>query len=441
MAIAARTATTASSAGATSIAPSKPTGLADGDVVYIATCVAGGSGIGTAPNVSGFTEVSSKDNGTAIRVSLLRKVIVTASGEPSTYSISWDGTSRAAGAVCQAYSGMDTTTPEDATAVTNSGAGTTINSASGGITTVTDNAWYLYLGGLSGSSTTIPAPTSYTEEGQVGGSRIELAHLLQASHGSSGTVSSGNLGSSKTWASIMSALRPTSTGVNVSGTAALQSLISSGSIAAIDSVSGTAALGSVAAAASINAIDSVSGTATLDSVTSSASIGVVDSVSGTAALASVAASGSVQAIASVSGTAALDAVTVSGNIGQTFISNVSGTAALGNMAAAGSLSALVSLSGTATYGSLSITGGVATIIGVSGTAALGRVTASGVLTDEEAAVETSSARAGIPSPIPGRIGTGRPRASTVQPSGQRVLVVAADVRRIVVRENPRVIRV
>jgi hypothetical protein len=230
MAIGARTATTASSAGATSVAPSKPTGLADNDVVYIAVSIAGGTGIGTAPNVSGFTQVGTRDNSTTIRAVLLRKVITSAAGEPSTYSVSWDGVSRAVGVVCQAYTGVDTTTPEDATAVVNSGAGTTINSATNGVTTVTANAWLLYVGTLSGSSTTIPAPTSFTEDGQTSGSRVELSHLLQAAAGSSGTISSGNLGSSKTWASLLTALRPAGAGGTVYTSSPSGSLATAGTL-------------------------------------------------------------------------------------------------------------------------------------------------------------------------------------------------------------------
>lgn len=48
---------------------------------------------------------------------------------------------------------------------------------------------------------------------------------------------------------------------------------------------------------------------------------------------------------------------------------------------------------------------------------------------------------GLPSPIPARIGVGRTSASAAQPASQRTIIVAPDVRTLLVRANERVIRV
>ncbi len=108
-------------ATATSIVITKPTNLADDDILYacIARDEADGTDAITAP--SGWTVLDSAevDNGT-FTCGIYRKVIVTASSEPSDYTWSWTNSEKVGGWIAR-ITGADTTTPEDVTPSNNTG--------------------------------------------------------------------------------------------------------------------------------------------------------------------------------------------------------------------------------------------------------------------------------------------------------------------------------
>jgi hypothetical protein len=187
----------------------KPSGLADNDVVYLVVTCSGGTGITGSITCTGFTQVAAVDCSTFDRLTVLRKVITSAAGEPASYSIAWDGVSRQVGICCMGYRGVDTTTPEDVTAVTNvsTTTSTTVSSATGGVTTVTDNAWLMWCVGVASASQAIGLATGFTDRGQASGQHTDLQDELFATAGSTGTISC-TLSVAQRYANALLALRP-----------------------------------------------------------------------------------------------------------------------------------------------------------------------------------------------------------------------------------------
>ena len=134
-------------AGGTSIVVTKPTNLADDDVLYAFLARDNSSAADAVTAPSGWTKLGSSeiDNGT-FTAGIYRKVIVTASGEPSNYTWSW-GSSEKALAWIVRITGADTTTPEDATPSNNTGNSITPRALA--VTTTTADTLLLACGGKS----------------------------------------------------------------------------------------------------------------------------------------------------------------------------------------------------------------------------------------------------------------------------------------------------
>ena len=100
-------------ASASSIAITKPTGVASGDVLIAMIAIRGGTGNGTITMPSGsWSLVDRTDSVTAITLAVYS--LVAGTSEPPSYTWSWSsGNQKSAGAI-QAYHGVDTVTPIDA---------------------------------------------------------------------------------------------------------------------------------------------------------------------------------------------------------------------------------------------------------------------------------------------------------------------------------------
>jgi hypothetical protein len=97
---------------ASSIAISKPTGVASGDLLLATVAIRGGTGNGTITMPSGWALVDRTDSVTAITLAVYS--LVAGPSEPGSYSWSWSsGNQKSAGAI-QAFRGFDTVTPIDA---------------------------------------------------------------------------------------------------------------------------------------------------------------------------------------------------------------------------------------------------------------------------------------------------------------------------------------
>lgn len=108
-----RSASTASAvSGSTSIAITKPTGLADGDIVIVAIIMraAAAGDTATAPaDASAWSVVGdTRDTGKGVRMKVFKKV---AASEGASWSFSLSGATPYASAVCTCYSGRDTSSP------------------------------------------------------------------------------------------------------------------------------------------------------------------------------------------------------------------------------------------------------------------------------------------------------------------------------------------
>jgi len=98
---------------ASSIAITKPTGVASGDLLLAMVAIRGGTGNGTITAPSGsWALVDRTDSGTSITLAVYR--LIAGGSEPGSYTWSWSsGNQKSAGAI-QAYRGFDTVTPIDA---------------------------------------------------------------------------------------------------------------------------------------------------------------------------------------------------------------------------------------------------------------------------------------------------------------------------------------
>jgi hypothetical protein len=204
-------------------AVTKPTGLADGDVLITAMGTSAASG--TPP--SGFTTIGSATTSASERITYAYKVVTSAAGEPANYS--WSGASGRTSVAITAYSGVDTTTPVDMTAATATG------TASVGVsnTTVTDGAMLIAgaIGDWSSAGMTVPGSMSQVFNLGNPGRRTAGADLIQATAGATGTLTfTGESGLSM--AGIIFALRPTAGAVLGEGSA-------TGAIAWVGEATGT----------------------------------------------------------------------------------------------------------------------------------------------------------------------------------------------------------
>jgi hypothetical protein len=187
MAIAHRNTQTASLlTSGTTLSVNKPTGLANGDVVVVHAVNAGSTASpSTVP--TGFTFVREQNTGLDSQFydqSAYIKVISDAAGEPASYDFAWGASGRHL-LVATAYSGVDNTTPQDATATgrgNNSGTNTVPS-----ITTVTANAW-IVCSYASTASVTCTWPAAMTERADLAtGPTITTADEVRATAGATGT--------------------------------------------------------------------------------------------------------------------------------------------------------------------------------------------------------------------------------------------------------------
>ena len=134
-------------ATATSLTITKPTNLADNDVLYaeISRDNSDASDAITVP--SGWVAIGSSeiDNGT-YTCGIYRKVISSAAGEPANYQWSWTSSENVVGWITR-VTGADNTTPEDVTPSNNTGNSNAPRCLS--VTTVTANTLILAVGGMN----------------------------------------------------------------------------------------------------------------------------------------------------------------------------------------------------------------------------------------------------------------------------------------------------
>lgn len=199
--------------GATSLAITKPTGLASGHVM-IATITATGTGALTAP--SGWTAIQSTTQGSAVVQNTYYRVA--GSGEPTSYSWALGSTRQASGGITD-YSGVNSVAPIDASA---SASGASGNAVAGSVTTSVANDQVIVASGFN-VNTTVTAPAGTTQRYSVASPSTtdEAADFAQASAGATASKTATPSNSSSAWIAQTIALRAaTQAALSVSTTAA-----------------------------------------------------------------------------------------------------------------------------------------------------------------------------------------------------------------------------
>jgi hypothetical protein len=188
-----------SGGGATSLAITKPTGVASGHVM-VATVTATGSGALTAP--SGWTVVKDTTQGTAIRQITYYKLA--GGSEPASYA--WGlGTTRQASGGILAYSGVNATAPIDAT---NSASGASGNAVASSVTTSVANDQVVVASAFN-INTTVTPPGGTTERYDLPSpsTTSDAADFAQATAGATGTRTMTPATSTSAWIAQTVALR------------------------------------------------------------------------------------------------------------------------------------------------------------------------------------------------------------------------------------------
>lgn len=148
-----------------------------GNVLYAVTAVIGASVTWTPP--SGWTSIKAENGNSNINVTLWRKVA--GGSEPSSYA--WTPSIGAKGyAWVGEYSGVDTTTPEDATPTSNTNQ-SNVTTVTTTITVATANAWtitagigrHAFTGSAQALSTSDGSDSSRHSHGSNGGSGFDFS--------------------------------------------------------------------------------------------------------------------------------------------------------------------------------------------------------------------------------------------------------------------------
>jgi hypothetical protein len=222
------TATTATSTASGDLAISTPAGIQNDDVLILAiatrtsteyvTGVDDGSG-NSFTRHGHYSIAGNANNGIAV----YKKVWST--GDATSWTIrNSNGSSKGLVGMMMAYSGVDTTTPIEATGTAGGNGSSGTSSTFAAVTTLTDEAWLVgALAGLIGSDGWVSENTIGTEradKSNAGNTPTRLSGALfdgfQAAAGSSGTKTATH--TSSVSATIMFALKPKSFGGAPAGT-------------------------------------------------------------------------------------------------------------------------------------------------------------------------------------------------------------------------------
>lgn len=196
------TATSATTAAGTSVAPSRPTGVVSGDVLV---AIVTHDGAATTITATGWTLLEATA-GTDINGAIYYKVA--GGSEPTTYTFLL-GASRALAASVVAYFNVDTTyTPIDDYSIQANAAGANLNAATVWCSSTAGRA--VFLGGVSNnSSATIGGAFTELIDTGTTGIRVYVAHAASTVAGETGSVTATIASSSHASIGALIMLRPT----------------------------------------------------------------------------------------------------------------------------------------------------------------------------------------------------------------------------------------
>lgn len=288
IAFVASTSAAVSGVGATTVTVNVPTGTANGHVLIL---VASTTISDTPATPSGWTlaagPLETTATGSTPEMVVYRRV---ASSEPASYAV---GGNTSIGRVAQmlAFSGVDTTTPLDATPTTAQGITTLADCPS--ITTVTNGAVILAIGLMDLDDVTLAAPSTYTlaettnsaGAGADNGLRQAVAFKAQVTAGAENPGVFTGAGAGDDWGAITLALRPAGAGASLTATGAFTAQSASSAATVLLARSASASFTAQAAASSATAVLGHPATAsfTAQSAASSATATVAGNRTATAA--------------------------------------------------------------------------------------------------------------------------------------------------------------
>jgi hypothetical protein len=200
------TPTSSNNAAGTSHVINKPSGTAN---LYCIIGIAFSGSPGTTTPPTGFTEYG--PNATQANPKNYAYIKKLDGGEGSTFTVT-STNSIQSGMVCCCYSGVDTTTGNDATPVVSDGVSTNTPAVTG-ITTVTNNAMLVSTIGVNSGSVTITENDAKVTEvvENSANKKIEMDDGLFVTAGATGNIDY-TLSGSRAWAGIVMALRPAAGG-------------------------------------------------------------------------------------------------------------------------------------------------------------------------------------------------------------------------------------
>ena len=235
MAIAFVAGSSAGNASGTSLTINPPTGLAAGHVQVLTVYLEHGQTSSPAVSVSGgatWTQVhETLQNGASQQARWFSQwtfIQVAGSSEPASYSVTWVGSASIwrAGAIL-AFSGVDNTSPQDATATEQKSATSSTSAVAPGLTTVTAAAWVVYAE-ADFAGTTVTAPTGFTEPATHGDfANTHVSYKEFAAAGATGDQT-GTLASTSFNTAQLVALRPAGGGGGAGPTLFARSLLGVG---------------------------------------------------------------------------------------------------------------------------------------------------------------------------------------------------------------------
>lgn len=242
-----------------------PAGVVANDVLICAIGFNGSPGTITTPDTD-WVEIGSELGNSNPKLYLYRKVTT----DSDTASYTWTITNTiASGMVAAAYYDVDTTTPEDVTAVGTFGASASSFSLTG-VTTQTDNAMLISCAACNSSSVTITENSALVAEvGAALGKSTEMADGTFATAGATGTVDY-TLSASREWSGIVVALKPASGASGLTVTASAGQITFTGVTATI-----TGGATSVTAATGQQTYTGVQASVALGAISTTASTGQI----------------------------------------------------------------------------------------------------------------------------------------------------------------------
>src|SRR6266478_1341762 len=196
-------ATGTNSAGGSTVTITKPAGTLSGDVMVAHVVVRTAGNTITPP--AGWHLVLRQDSGWSI--STASYVKVAGSAEPASYTWSFGTADEASGGIAS-YSGVNTTTPVDASHAQYNRLSS--NDDNTGVTTTTANDLLVYAVGIT-VATTVNAPAGFTQEWSTtshSSTTSEMSQEIFSSIGATGTLHGTHNGGANSNITLLIALKP-----------------------------------------------------------------------------------------------------------------------------------------------------------------------------------------------------------------------------------------